>query len=477
MIAYGVCVRSPKLYEQICLPSIVVHGGESATLLTVTDTALTAGYNEILDAAAGLTDLEALVLLADDISLEDPDLTGKILQAMSTGTDVAGVIGATGGTTLDWWTWTRRHGGLHTPTGEVRHDRGKTGVEIVDGSCLILSPRAASALRFDVENYPDGIGADVDLCFQAQEHRMQIAVLDIEIRRHGEGACSRGPEYFAAAARFQAKWAHKIADRPNHNAESNDNVGRLQVDSQTAQGGGDRVTQAAGTKSEADAPVNYYGFDRPELVALVPSSARRVLDVGCAAGTLGAAIKRIHPECEVSGIEYVQSVVDQAATRLDRAIQADLNGPVDLPVPRGYFDVMIFGDVLEHLLDPTASLKALIPYLAPHGVVIASIPNVAHWSVMIPALSQDRWEYTDAGLLDRTHVHLFTLRESIEMLREVGLHVSHADANRIPLEPASRLDPLVAAAVAYGADGEVARELYCCYQYLLVASRSTPQPQ
>lgn len=473
MIAYGVCVRSQEAFQRYCLPGIVTHGGEAAVLLTATDVPLSVGYNDILDAAAELDDLEALVLLADDCTIEDTEWQDKVLSGVLEGTDVGGVIGASGGTGLDWWSWDARHGGLRTPRGEIRHDRGSTIVEIVDGSCIILSPKAVQTLRFGAETFGSDHGAEIDLCFQAAEADLYVRVLDLDVTQHGEGVEDRGPAYDIAAAAFQAKWAHRLTDRV---------VSKLGSASDSEEPDGDasppdrdallKKDRAAGTKTELEAPESYYGFERPELIALVPTTARRVLDVGCAAGALGAGIKRLIPDCEVSGIEYVQSVVDQAAARLDHAVQADLNSPLDLPFPHGYFDTMICGDVLEHLLDPAESLNRLLPYLSADGRLIASIPNVKHWSILIPALGQDRWEYTDAGLLDRTHVHLFTLTEIYQMLHQVGLtEIAHLGANNIPIEPASKLDPLVTAAVAYGADANEAKTLLTAYQYLIVAKR------
>ena len=228
----------------------------------------------------------------------------------------------------------------------------------------------------------------------------------------------------------------------------------------------------AGARTVVDSQDDYYGFERPELVRLVPATARRVLDVGCAGGALGAAVKRAIPGVEVTGIEYVAEVVEVAATRLDHAHQIDLNTEFDLPYAPGYFDAIICGDVLEHLLDPTESLRRLLPYLAPDGVVVASIPNVKHWSVVLPLLVQDAWEYTDEGLLDRTHVHLFTLRESVRMLEAVGLdELVSTDANWIHMKNPKDLEPLVAAASLYGAKAEDTRQLLNAYQYLLVARR------
>ena len=468
MIAFGVCVSSRERFESSALAGIIASSASDDALLTATETGLAEGYNEILDAAVQMDGLEAVVLLAEDVEIVDPQFAEKLRASLVRGVDVLGVVGASGGNGLGWWTWTKRYGGVRTLHGPVMYQPGPADVDVIDGLCMILSPQVVAALRFDVTNYPKASGLDLDFCFQARERGLRVAVDDLALLQHGAASTERGPESVAADAAFQAKWARAIATRVE------EDVAHQAPPSSAGLGAtSDRFgATAAGTKSGGSAPANYYGFDRPELVALVPKTARRVLDVGCEAGAVGAAVKRRLPLCQVSGVEIVESAVERAAERLDFAARADLNEPIDLPFPAGYFDVMICGDVLEHLLDPEESLRRLLPYLATDGVLISSIPNIKHWSVMIPALAQDRWEYTDAGLLDRTHVQLFTLHEAKVMLENVGLgQLAHLGANVIPLEPVERLDPLVAAAVAYGADAASVREALSCYQYLIVSRR------
>lgn len=213
----------------------------------------------------------------------------------------------------------------------------------------------------------------------------------------------------------------------------------------------------------------YFEFDRPELRALVPEGARRVLDVGCGAGALGAALRR-EREVEVVGLELSPTAVARAAERLDTAIEANLEELEELPFEPGHFDAMVFGDVLEHLHDPHRLLGVLRPWLADDGALVCSIPNVGHWSVVLPLLAQDRWPYADAGLLDRTHVHFFTLTEAEAMLRECGFVLRSAAATRLSTQPppeAAHFAALLDAAT--GAAGQAEQRL-SSYQYLLVAA-------
>jgi 2-polyprenyl-3-methyl-5-hydroxy-6-metoxy-1,4-benzoquinol methylase len=145
----------------------------------------------------------------------------------------------------------------------------------------------------------------------------------------------------------------------------------------------------------------------------------RVLDVGCATGYLGEAL--IARGCRVSGVEFDPEAAERARAVLDEVLVADLES-TDLVAHfgAGSFDVLVFGDVLEHLRDPLRVLRGALPLLADRGSVVISIPNVAHASLRL-ALLQGRWTYSDRGLLDRTHVQLFTRRTLLELLRGAGL--------------------------------------------------------
>lgn len=215
----------------------------------------------------------------------------------------------------------------------------------------------------------------------------------------------------------------------------------------------------------------YFLWQRPELRIRVPQSARRVLDVGCGAGGLGAALKAERPGLHVAGIEGFPDAAAEARGVLDEVLELDLDALDGLPHPVGHFDAMIFGDVLEHLRDPERLLRVLVPHLAPDGVLVCSIPNVKHWSVVVPLLVNDRWTYEDAGLLDRTHVHFFTLDEIGLMLERLGLEAEEIGVNdHAPLPPG--LEPLIDAAVRLGAEREETAARLGAYQYLLTVRRA-----
>lgn len=227
---------------------------------------------------------------------------------------------------------------------------------------------------------------------------------------------------------------------------------------------------AAGVRRADSEEDGYFEWTRPEIRALVPESARRVLDVGCGAGALGGTLRE-ERGIEVAGVELFADAAARAAERLDDVIVADLDTLAELPYPEGYFDTLIFGDVLEHLRDPHRLLRALRPYLAPDGAIVCSIPNVKHWSVVTPLLVQDRWRYEDAGLLDRTHVHFFTLEEIALMLAETGFEPYALDP--VVFEIPQRMLPLADAAAVMGAEREETIARLNAYQYI-VAARLLP---
>jgi 2-polyprenyl-3-methyl-5-hydroxy-6-metoxy-1,4-benzoquinol methylase len=103
---------------------------------------------------------------------------------------------------------------------------------------------------------------------------------------------------------------------------------------------------------------------------------------------------------------------------------------------RNQFDVIFFNDVLEHLADPEAALRATHDYLAAGGTIIASIPNVRHFSVVWPLIRRGEWRYEDSGIMDRTHLRFFTSKSMREMFRDAGwdvFRVSGINRARWPL--------------------------------------------
>ncbi len=164
----------------------------------------------------------------------------------------------------------------------------------------------------------------------------------------------------------------------------------------------------------------YFHQVRTDIAPLLPVSARHIVDVGCGAGKTLAWLKRLYPQAYTVGLEGNASLSRELAVNTDKFHIVDLNG--DLP-NIGSPDLLLFLDVLEHLPDPEKLLKWFTADLAPGGTVIVSLPNIAHISVSIPLLLKGRFNYADAGILDRTHLRFFVRESAVALMSGAGLKV------------------------------------------------------
>ena len=154
-------------------------------------------------------------------------------------------------------------------------------------------------------------------------------------------------------------------------------------------------------------------------VVRMVGSNKRVLEAGCSSGHVSEVLKS--QGCRVVGVEIDPLAARSAEQWLERLIIGDFeDGSVWSALSDEVFDVVVFADVLEHLKDPLATLRASTAHLAPLGTVIISVPNIAHADVKI-ALLKGLFPYAESGLLDQTHVHFFTRDSLLTLLHDAGL--------------------------------------------------------
>ncbi|MBE9609551.1 class I SAM-dependent methyltransferase [Chitinilyticum piscinae] len=168
--------------------------------------------------------------------------------------------------------------------------------------------------------------------------------------------------------------------------------------------------------------MDYYGFVRQEIIPLLPEHAPRALEVGCGNGATLAWLKASGLCREAVGVEYSQSASQIAREHLDLVIEGNAEH-IDFG-SLGQFDLILCLDVLEHLQDPWLMLRRLRERLSERGVLIVSLPNVRHHSVLLPLLLGGRWHYTDAGILDRTHLRFFTRDTARDLLETSGFAIA-----------------------------------------------------
>jgi len=144
----------------------------------------------------------------------------------------------------------------------------------------------------------------------------------------------------------------------------------------------------------------------------------RILEVGCSSGYLTERL--VANGNTVVGIEYDAEAAREAEAHAERVLVGDIE---TMALPDGPFDVILCGDVIEHLRDPQAALARLRPL---GSRLVVSTPNIANWAIRLSLLA-GRWQYADRGILDRTHTRLFTRRSLVETIEAAGWRVERVD--------------------------------------------------
>jgi len=203
---------------------------------------------------------------------------------------------------------------------------------------------------------------------------------------------------------------------------------------------------------------------RPELVELLPRTARNLCDVGCSAGGAGAAWKGRAAGGRVIGIENDPRAARIAAGRLDRVLTADaLNGLEALGREDARFDAFLFADILEHLEDPVRALCLAKRLAEPGARLVASVPNVGHLS-MVRDLVAGRFDPVPAGLADAGHLRWFSRDFLREVLEEAGWRVE--DLRSVAGAPAPDAEDFLGSLADW--DG-LDRQSLQTYQWIAVA--------
>jgi O-antigen biosynthesis protein len=214
------------------------------------------------------------------------------------------------------------------------------------------------------------------------------------------------------------------------------------------------------------------GSTHSKIVSLVPP-ATRVLEFGCATGYMSEVLKE-RLGCTVVGVEIDPGAAALAEEHAERVIVGDAE-KIDYAAELAgeEFDVVLFAEVLEHLKEPANVLRRVRPFVAENGVVIASIPNIAHASVRLALLSGE-FRYREWGLLDDTHLRFFTRASIQDLFEETGYVITHWLRQRLDVGETEIKVPEVPGAVRewLASDPEATT-----YQFVLRALVSDAAPQ
>lgn len=164
----------------------------------------------------------------------------------------------------------------------------------------------------------------------------------------------------------------------------------------------------------------------PAHVVRMVGQSKRVLEIGCGPGSISKALSQ-WGECQVTGLELDPEAIKKVAPYCVKVIQADLNSSEWPSLLDGdeRFDVVVAADVLEHLYDPWKALQRIAPLINSDGYLVISLPNVGHAAVMSCLINGD-FEYRDTGLLDRTHIRFFGVKNIEALFAQANLKIIEA---------------------------------------------------
>lgn len=192
----------------------------------------------------------------------------------------------------------------------------------------------------------------------------------------------------------------------------------------------------------------------------------KILEVGCSSGYFGAALTEYGHE--VWGVEPYALAADAARSVLKNVYVGSVEDFFK-DISSVKFDVIVFGDVLEHLVDPLQILQQCKLFLNDGGIIVASVPNIAHITIRAMLL-EGRWDYAERGILDQTHLRFFTRNSLIDLFSNANYIVKSVDAVQLPAEIVDRLCELnlnsasIATAKRFATDHRIND-----FQYVLVA--------
>lgn len=179
---------------------------------------------------------------------------------------------------------------------------------------------------------------------------------------------------------------------------------------------------------------NLEGGSSPAKLLRMVGKNKRVLEIGAGPGSITKHMT-LSGNCEVVALEIDEEAIIKLSPFCEKVFQADLN---DLSWPEllkneKKFDVVVIADVLEHVYDPWTTLKLIPELLNDKGYIVVSLPHAGHSAILASLLSEN-FEYGNSGLLDKTHIRFFGLKNMQALFNETGLDIDEAQYVIIPPE-------------------------------------------
>jgi 2-polyprenyl-3-methyl-5-hydroxy-6-metoxy-1,4-benzoquinol methylase len=167
-------------------------------------------------------------------------------------------------------------------------------------------------------------------------------------------------------------------------------------------------------------PNKYYEGLNVKLFESIPSNSQNILELGCANGRLGELYKKNNPNTLWTGVDFSNTALDEASKRLDYVFKIDLNKEKLLQQEiRNDYDVIVLGDVLEHIINPESFLEQIYEVSSPNAKIICCLPNMTHHSVIQKIITGDM-TYDEMGLLDKTHLRFYSPASAFKLFLDTG---------------------------------------------------------
>lgn len=176
----------------------------------------------------------------------------------------------------------------------------------------------------------------------------------------------------------------------------------------------------------------YFRFTRIDLLDLLPENKifENVLEVGAGGGNSLVYLKQKGLAKKVTGVELFDLPgTDQHNAAIDEFIIANIEQMDAGLFERNSFDLVICGDVLEHLIDPWSARDKLLTWLRPGGYFLASIPNVREIKTVLKILLRGTFTYEEGGVMDKTHLRFFGKKNIAELMSSNGLKIEKIVSN------------------------------------------------
>ena len=175
-----------------------------------------------------------------------------------------------------------------------------------------------------------------------------------------------------------------------------------------------------------------------------------ILEIGCNEGKNLQAIKESYPEAECHGVDIIPDAIEKAYSNFPKGYfyTFDIENPPYYfeNIEKEHFDYILLLDVLEHCVQPQKVLEYIKKVLKPGGSIFITIPNLTHWSVILNLIIYGNFTYTETGLLDYDHKHLFTVKSIIQNLEATGFKIDklfNVKIDNIPENYKSHIDTLI----------------------------------